>query len=66
MLNKSVGLQAVCSHIRGIDIKKAVEFRPKMAGVLRTFVRGDAIRHSELGYPVMDEGSCTGLGGRVR
>ena len=37
-----------------------------MAGELRATVRGNVIGHSEAGYPVTDEGSCTGLGGRVR
>ena len=66
VLNKSIGLWAVGRHIRGRDPEKAVEFGPQMAGELRATVGGNVIRHSEAGYPVMDEGSCTGLGGRVR
>ena len=37
-----------------------------MAGELMATVGGDVIGHSKVGYPVMDEGSCTGLGGGVR
>ena len=65
-LNKSVSLQAVGHHIRGRDPKEAVEFGPQMAGELRATIRSDVIRHSEAGHPVTDEGSCTGLSGRVR
>ena len=65
-LNKSIGLRVVGHHIRGRDPEKAVEFGPQMAGELRAMVEGNVIGHSEAGYPVMDEGSCTGLGGRVR
>ena len=65
-LNKSIGLWAVGRRIRGRDPEKAVEFGPQMAGELRATVGGNVIGHSEVGYPVTDEGSCTGLGGRVR
>ena len=65
-LNKSIGLWAVDRRIRGRDPEKAVEFRPQMAGELRAMVGGNVIGHSEAGYPVTDEVSCTGLGGRVR
>ena len=65
-LNKSIGLWAVGCRIRDRDPEKAVEFGPQMAGELRATVGGNVIGHSEAGYPVTDEGSYTGLGGRVR
>ena len=65
-LNKFIALRAVGHHIRGRDPKNAVEFGPQMAGELRAMVRGNVIGHSEAGHPVTDEGSCTGLSGRVR
>ena len=65
-LNKSIGLRVVGHHNRGRDPEKAVKLGPQIVDELRAMVRGSVIGHSEAGYPVMDEGSCTGLGGRVR
>ena len=66
IFKKSIALQAGGRRIRGRDPEQAVEFGPQMVGELRATVRGDVIRHSEAGYPLMDEGCCTDLGGRVR
>ena len=65
-LNKSIGLWAVGHHIRGRDPERAVEFEKQMAGELLATVEGDVIGHSEPGYPMTDEGLCTGLSGRIR
>ena len=59
MLNKSIGLPVVGCRIGGRDPEKSVEFGPQMAGELRATVGSDVIGHSEAGYLVMDEGSCT-------
>ena len=46
-----------------LDVELAAKAVPESRGELGTTVRGDGSGNAKAGNPVVNEGSCTGIGG---